>query len=1123
MIREPFTSVLCYLRGHLSTTDAVSEDAQLLGRFARCGEVAAFEVLLHRHGPLVWSVCRRLLACEQDAEDAFQATFLVLLRRASSLRKQASVASFLYGVAYRIAARTRANSRRQVAADLSATAALMNVPAEASAREVQCIVEEEIARLPEWLRAPVVLCCLEGQSKGEAALHLRLREGTVASRLARARSRLRTRLLRRGVPLTATLVTLLSEQTRTAAVPPAAAAAARRLAACVAAGEAAAADSVSEPVAALADRGLRALAVTRLKLAMVLGLVVGILMVGAGWAAHQVLAAKPPGQAGTEARPPQTLPARKVRLDYYGDPLPQGAIARMGTVRRRHEGALLAFSADGKALITAGSDAAVGFWDVTTGKLKRRTQVIVPTIPHSEPGVSVAALSADGKLLATFVAQTVYLSDTTTGKELRRLPVGGVGHRHAAFSRDGKLLATLVGAADQYVLRLWETATGKERFALRNRTHATVLGFSSDGKLLATRDWSAGGYVLHVWDTATGRERGQVRNEDGQAAFSPDGKTLASGDRFGTVTLWETATLKKKATLKPQTTLRLSSTRGTPVALSYSPAGTLLAVAGDRAVVLWNVAARKERHRLAERESSRLAFAPDGKTLACAGDFETHLWDVATGQRLDYRPGHGSNVRSVAVSPDGKLVASAESNSPVVRLWDAVTGKPLPTTLPHHDFVRSCAFSADGKFLVTGSGSGNGMLRLWKTTGEEVRRFVITGLDGRPARHEVLVCHLSRDGKRLAAVSTTYERNREHVQMSVWDAQRGTVLMRRPFRGHLSSRFTPDGRGATVDSRERLLLEDTLTGQELATVPGDLGRPVAFSPDTALVAVGIHKTLAPDRGYQQKGVRMAELATGEEIFSVEGWLDFVAFSPDGSILAMADADALRLWDAFTGKQLFRRSWPKGLVRRPLRTPIGSLDFLPGGRALVTGMGDGTLLVWDLEPATWAKDKAAEALGRKEIEALWTDLAGDARKAHRAMPLLAAAPRQTVAFLKEHLQPVAPVDPKRVAQLLADLESRKFSVREQAFKELTRFGQQIEPALRRVLEGKPPIEMRKRVEALQVVLRGAPPSAVVRVLRSIRVLERIGTQQARELLKVLAAGVPAARETREARAALERRP
>jgi hypothetical protein len=323
----------------------------------------------------------------------------------------------------------------------------------------------------------------------------------------------------------------------------------------------------------------------------------------------------------------------------------------------------------------------------------------------------------------------------------------------------------------------------------------------------------------------------------------------------------------------------------------------------------------------------------------------------------------------------------------------------------------------------------------------------------------------------------------------------------------------------TVAVRDCLIIEDTLTGRQRAAVPGDLGRPVAFSPDGQLVAVGIHETLG--KGYRTKGVRVAEVATGQEVFHVEGWVDFAAFTPDGRALAAADPKGLGVWEALTGEQLFRRPWPAGLGPGRLLTPVNSFAFLPDGRAVVTGMQDGTALVWDLAPQTWPAPRAARDLGRKQLEALWSDLAGDARPAQRAVHALAAAPAQAVPFLAYRLRPAAPVDAQRVGNWIAGLDSEQFAVRDAAARELIQLGEQIEPALRRVLESKPSLEMRNRVQKILAGLGGVPPAATLRALRALQALERIGTPEARRVLRRVAGGAPAARETREARAALER--
>ncbi len=218
----------------------------------------------------------------------------------------------------------------------------------------------------------------------------------------------------------------------------------------------------------------------------------------------------------------------------------------------------------------------------------------------------------------------------------------------------------------------------------------------------------------------------------------------------------------------------------------------------------------------------------------------------------------------------------------------------------------------------------------------------------------------------------------------------------------LGLRFTPNGEGVSVSGRERVIIEDTLTGTARATIPGDLGDPVAFSPDGQLVAVGIHKTMddgPPGGSYQSLGLRLAELASGEEILHIDGRFEFAAFSPDGRTLLIADADGLRLWDVRTGEALLQRTWPVGSVRRPRLTAINSLAFLPDGHAVVTGMNDGTLLVWDLTQATRPRAKAAPALDRAKLDALWSDLAGNARKAYRASHTLAASPAQRCPSLR----------------------------------------------------------------------------------------------------------------------------
>jgi hypothetical protein len=182
------------------------------------------------------------------------------------------------------------------------------------------------------------------------------------------------------------------------------------------------------------------------------------------------------------------------------------------------------------------------------------------------------------------------------------------------------------------------------------------------------------------------------------------------------------------------------------------------------------------------------------------------------------------------------------------------------------------------------------------------------------------------------------------------------------------------------------------------------------------------------------------------------------------------------------------------------------------------MKEGDILIWDLQPSTWPVPKPVGELERNELDALWADLARDARTAYRAIATLTAAPAQTVPFLRVHLQPVV-VDGKRVAKLLADLGSEQFPTRETASRELIRLRYEAEALLRRARDEKPSPEMRRRLDA---ILAEAMPQPVesLRTLRAIAVLERIGTPQARRVLEKLSGGADV-RETREAKKALER--
>jgi RNA polymerase sigma factor (sigma-70 family) len=221
MSDKPTPTLLRYLRGLTRPPAGGWSDGRLLERFVVDGDEAAFELLVWRHAPMVLGVCRRVLPAVQDAEDAFQATFLVFVRKAHAIRQREGVAAWLYRVAHHVALRARARTakragREKPGVDLDAVAGAGG----AEWSDLRPLLDEEISRLPERYRVPVVLCYLEGRSNREAAEQLGCAEGTVASRLSRARDRLRARLTRRGLALSAAALTaVVAREARAAAAP----------------------------------------------------------------------------------------------------------------------------------------------------------------------------------------------------------------------------------------------------------------------------------------------------------------------------------------------------------------------------------------------------------------------------------------------------------------------------------------------------------------------------------------------------------------------------------------------------------------------------------------------------------------------------------------------------------------------------------------------------------------------------------------------------------------------------------------------------------------------------------------------------------------------------------------
>jgi RNA polymerase sigma factor (sigma-70 family) len=1103
---------------HACAADEVRDlnDAELLRRFLALREEAAFAVLVQRHGPMVLGVCRRVLGDAHGAEDAFQATFIVLVRRAASLACTGSLANWLYTVAQRIASKARAQAAaRRLRERRSAEMPRSQPLDEPTWQELRSVLDDEIGRLPEKYRAPIVLCYFEGKSQARAAQELGWATGSLASRLARARQVLRRQLARRGIALSAgTLIAVLGEKASAVPLTAVLTLTTVQAAASIAAGKTAA-GCLSARAVALAEEAMKPLPAINKRLLLVL-MALGLTLGGAGLGAYGGLTETPPAIAeDAQTATTQTdsnNPATKVALvakDLYGDPLPDGAVARLGTVRFRHGKftTKVAFAQGGKLLISAGGDLS-GFglclWDAASGRLLQRLPAL-----ENDPTNSFA-VSADGTRLVT---GDRWVIEVATGKMLRRLK--GPDTEGVAISPDGQMVAAGESDAPGRVV-LWDVASGKE---LRR-----LAGLS---------------------------ERVSA------VAFAPGGKTVAAGGADKTVILWNVET--------GQELRRFEGHQKRVQSLAFSSTGKFLAASAERdmRILLWDVETGKLLHQL-QGDGKLTSAGPDHGLLASAGsDGLIRVWDPVTGKELRRWVACRWGPRgftTAAFSPDGKVLASAGMFDHAIRLWDAGTGKdvsPLPLA-GHTGVVASLRFAADGKTLVS-SGDDNQVIEWDLAGGRERGRLFGDRLGSLPEGWSWSAHDLSADGAMLALFGNTAGKQDPVARtmdpgLRLLDVATGKERCAVKISEWMRSvRISPDGKLLAADGRDSIGVWSVATGQELLRLPGQKPHrsTLVFSPDSKLLAWA---------GDADRTIHLCDVATGKElrrwpsqqekvwvvIFSPDGksiataaragvqlWsvdkgellrqlpaprdVESLAFSGSGRILAVGQgepapsivgegkAPRLSLWETFSGEEIRQIAAPQGSV--------SALAFAPDGRTLASGGGNSTILLWDLTHQA----KSAAVPAAADLERLWADLGGSAAQADVALWTLATTPKQSAPFLKHQLQPVTPADAKEVAQLMADLDNQNFAVRQKAGQALDAMGEAAEAAIRKTLEGSPPLEVRQRLE--QILEKRN--REVFRRLRAVEALEQMATPEARQILEGIAKTAVNPRIAQAASVALKR--
>jgi WD40 repeat protein len=836
-------------------------------------------------------------------------------------------------------------------------------------------------------------------------------------------------------------------------------------------------------------------------------------------------------------------------------------VARLGSLRFWHGGTIasLAVSPDGKMAASGGWDRkatssqegeGVGFdrriclWDLPTGRRLRGIET---------PNDVVACLefSPDGKTLAVGVGSQICLLDVTRGKELRGLGGHDTPVTLVRFNTEGTELTSMDQEGNRFI---WDTRAGKclRRLPLPPAPRLAAEGekefhdsyvFSGDGKLIAYRiviieevKWKKlprEKELVRVCDADTGKQVSLMehpRSGYRVPVFSPDNRFLAT--ESGRIHLWDVRRGKAVHTIDN------FGLPGDICGLTFAPDGnTLLSVHQHLVLRLWDTkTGRIVRELIPDymegpvfpRHVPRaFAFSPDSRTLLGGIGATVRLWDVQTGKEPAALPAHRLGVSKVRFSADGGSLSTGcdlrycrweTTGWREVSRIDRMFRKDLPNG------ERVLATSSDGKVVVTVSEDGSVQSRDG-VTGQPISAFGGNAKGGWQAV-------LAPDGKRVFLAREVSG----SLVSGIHDVATGKVVSRLPLGG--TPVFSPDGTllagflwGGAIH------VMDVVTGKEVSRLNARRGETakeegrtptlLGFSPDGQYLATapsGDRSLLPePEPGEDGSLVRIFHVKLGTEVSRVmvkagKGGTDRIAcltVSPDGRLLATGQYGeaTVRVWEAASGQERGRLKGHQDSVL--------SLDFSPNGKLLASGSEDGTVLVWDCQGPVKQGSRKAERTA-KELAAAWDDLAADASTADGAIWALADAPTSAVPFLKAGLVPVTEPDPRRVARLIADLDSDDFAIREKASRELEGMHQAARPALAKALEGRVPPEVSKRLEELlQKVQAAVPPRAVLRQIRAVEALERMGTPEARRLLEALAAGLPEARLTTEAKGALGR--